>query len=295
MRRILCVLALVALNHAVVAADAAAAASIPFDTKAWYEPAEPLHIAGPIYYVGTHDLGVYLITTSAGHILLDGAMPGSERLIEASIRKLGFKPEDIRLLLITHAHMDHVGTLAHFKQVTHAPLKVMPPDDELLRSGGAADYLYSKVASFHFPAVTADATLKDGETVTLGDVQLTAHHTPGHTRGCTTWTMNALEGGRSYRVVFTGSTSVNPGTQLLHEPSYPGIAADYRRAFQVLGTLQPEIFLAAHASFFEMDAKRLRVASEGVRAFIDPQGYERANGAKRDFFERELSKEQRQQ
>src|SRR4051812_40427189 len=137
------------------AAEQGKAAPAAFENKAWFEAVEPLHIAGPIYYVGTRDLGSYLITTSAGHILLDGAMPGSEQLIEDSIRKLGFKTSDIKLLLITHAHMDHVGTLAHFKNATHAPLIVMPPDDALLKSGGAKDYLYSNVEAFHFPPVTA--------------------------------------------------------------------------------------------------------------------------------------------
>ncbi|MFL6619940.1 MAG: subclass B3 metallo-beta-lactamase [Povalibacter sp.] len=290
MRIVFPVLALIAFASA-HAADQSSA-PVTFDNKAWYEPAEPLHIAGPIYYVGTRDLGSYLITTSAGHILLDGAMPGSEHLIEDSIRELGFKIEDIHLLLITHAHMDHVGTLAYFKKRTGAPLLVMPPDDELLKSGGAKDYLYSTVESFHFPPVSADRTLRDGETVTLGDVQLTAHHTPGHTRGCTTWTTTVKEGGRAYRVVFTGSTSVNPGTHLVQSPSYPNIAEDYQRAFKVLDSLQPEIFLAAHASFFDMDSKRGRVLSEGVQAFVDPQGYKLANDGKRAAFEKQLAEEQ---
>jgi metallo-beta-lactamase class B len=289
MRSVMCLLMLVAFHaHG---AEQKASEPIAFTNDAWFEAAEPLHIAGPIYYVGTRDLGSYLITTSAGHILLDGAMPGSERLIEDSIRKLGFKTSDIRLLLITHAHMDHVGTLAHFKKLTNAPLAVMSPDDELLKSGGTKDYLYANVEPFHFPAVTADRTLRDGETITLGDVQMTAHHTPGHTRGCTTWTTTVNEGGRAYRVVFTGSVSVNPGTRLVKDPSYPGIAADYQRAFKVLDSLQPEIFLSAHASFFDLDAKRGRVATEGVRAFVDPQGYQRANDAKRLTFEKQLTEE----
>ncbi|HKE96436.1 MAG TPA: subclass B3 metallo-beta-lactamase [Povalibacter sp.] len=294
MRALLCVLALGAFGVA-NAADKPADTSMPFDTRSWFEAVEPLHIAGPIYYVGTRDLGVYLITTSAGHILLDGAMPGSQGLIEASIRKLGFKPQDIRLLLITHAHVDHVGTVAYFKKLTGAPLAVMAPDDQLLKSGGHADYLYSEVDAFHFDPVTADRVLKDGDTVTLGNVTLTARHTPGHTRGCTTWITSVEEQGRSWRVVFTGSTSVNPGTRLVDKPSYPGIADDYRHAFSVLETLQPEIFLAAHASFFDLDAKRQRVAKEGVQAFVDPQGYARANAAKREFFEAQLAKEQRTQ
>lgn len=262
-----------------------------FDVPEWHQAAEPLHIAGPIYYVGTRDLAVYLITTPAGHIMLDGAVPGTQSLIETSIRKLGFKPQDIRQLLISHAHFDHVGTLAYFRKLTGAPLAVMAPDDELLKSGGRADYLYANVEAFHFDPVTADRVLKDGDTVTLGNVTLTAHHTPGHTRGCTTWVMNVEEGGRDYRVVFAGSTSVNPGTHLILDPSYPGIADDYRHSFEVLASLQPEIFLSAHASFFGFDAKRERARSEGVSAFVDPQGYAKANAAKQAAFESQVARE----
>ncbi len=291
MRSTFCLLMLCAFTS-VYAADSKSRPDTNFNTGPWYEAVEPLHIAGPIYYVGTRDLAVYLIKTSAGHILLDGAMPGSEQTIENSIRKLGFKTQDIKLLLISHAHVDHVGTLAYFKKVTGAPLAVMPPDDELLRSGGVQDYLYAKVDSFHFPAVSADRILKDGETVTLGEVSLTAHHTPGHTRGCTTWTMTVQDGGRDYRVVFTGSTSVNPGTTLLgSEASYPGIADDYAKSFRVLNSLRPEIFLAAHAGFFDLDAKRGRAEKQGAKAFVDPEGYTRANAAKQAAFDKQLAAE----
>src|SRR5215510_13634142 len=127
---------------------------------AWFEPTEPLRIVGPVYYVGTRGLAAYLITTPAGHILVDGAMPQSATLIEDAIRKLNFRPEDIRLLLITHAHVDHVGTLAHFKKLSGAQLVVMAPEDELLASGGTKDYLYADAPAFHFDPVNADRVLR---------------------------------------------------------------------------------------------------------------------------------------
>jgi metallo-beta-lactamase class B len=259
--------------------------------KAWVEPTEPLRIVGPIHYVGTRELGAYLITTPEGHMLLDGAVPSSAPLIEASIRALGFKPEEIRLLLITHAHFDHVGTLAHFKKLSGAAVAVMAPDVELLASGGKTDYLFAKQPKFHFEPVTADRVLKDGDTVSLGGVQLTGRLTPGHTRGCTTWTTTIEEGGRSYDVVFPGSTSVNPGTRFVHGPSYPGVVDDYRRAISVLESLQPDIFLAAHASFFDFAGKRARAATEGVKAFVDPEGYRRRIAAQRAAFEAIVEKE----
>jgi metallo-beta-lactamase class B len=123
--------------------------------------------------------------------------------------------------------------------------------------------------------VVVDKLLKDGDTITLGGVTLTARHTPGHTRGCTTFLTSVEDGGRTYSVVFPGSLSVNPGTRLVKDPSYPGIADDYRRSMRLLESLRPDIFLAAHASVFNLEAKRTRAASDGAKAFVDPDGYRR--------------------
>jgi metallo-beta-lactamase class B len=270
---------------------ASAASSLPAEHPEWYAPVEPLHIAGPIWYVGTQDLGVYLITTPAGHILIDGAMPGLGPAIEASIRKAGFKPEEIRQLLITHAHVDHVGTVAWFKKLTGAPIAAMAPDDALLASGGRADYLYAKAKEFRFPRVTVDRVLHDGDTVTLGDVTLTARHTPGHTRGGTTWVMPIDDGGRSYVVVFPCSTSINPGTRLVNDPSYPGIADDYRRSFDILIRLHPDIWLPAHASAFDLTSRRANVPTEGMQAFVDPSGYRDRIAQQRETFDATIIKE----
>jgi len=257
----------------------------------WSEATDPFHIVGPIYYVGTRGLAVYLFKTSAGDILLAGAVPGTAPLIEASIRKLGFDPKDIRILLLNHAHFDHAGTLADFKQLTGAKLEVMEGDIELLKSGGKSDYLFAGDPRFHFSPVTADVILKDGATVSLGGVQLTAHHTPGHTRGCTTWTTTVQEAGRSYFVVFPDGTTVNPGTRLVKDPSYPGIANDYRRTFATLQSFHPDIFLSYHAEFFDMPAKRTRAATEGVQAWVDPEGYRRQIATTNARFEKLVQEE----
>ena len=264
---------------------------VPETYRAFFEPAEPLKIVGPIHFVGTRDLGVYLIATRAGHILIDGAMPTSGPLVEASIRKLGFKPEEIRILLITHGHIDHVGTLAHFKKLSGAQVALMSPDDELVKSGGKADFLFGAEERFRFEPVTADRVLKDGDVVELGGVKLTARHTPGHTRGTTSWVATVEDSGHSYRVVFPGSTSVNPGARLVQNPSYPGIADDYRRSFRLLESLKPDIFLGAHVGVFDMDAKRPRAASEGAKAWVDPEGYLRYLGKSKETFEALVAKE----
>jgi metallo-beta-lactamase class B len=257
----------------------------------WYQPTEPFHIVGPIYYVGTLGLSVFLITTSDGDILLGGAPPGTAPLIEASIRKLGFKPADIRILLLNHAHFDHAGTLADFKKLTGAKVEVMEADVELLKSGGSTDYLFAKDTKLHFPPVTTDKMLKDGDTVSLSGVTLTAHATPGHTPGCTTWETTVADGGRSYVVVFADGTSINPGTHLVKNPSYPGIADDYRRTFSVLESLHPDIFLSYHAEAFDLAGKSARATTEGVQAWVDPQGYRSFVAERKVKFEEDVAKE----
>jgi metallo-beta-lactamase class B len=257
----------------------------------WVEPAEPVKIAGPIYFVGTRGLGAYLITTPVGHILLDGGMPSSARDIEASIRKLGFKPEDIRILLITHAHVDHVGSTAYFKRMSDAQVAVMARDVDNLRSGGKTDPAYATMPAFYFPPVKADRVLKDGDTVTLGNVTLTARLTAGHTAGCTTWITSVVDGGTHYSVVFPGSSHLNPGMQLVVNPSYQGIADDFRKTFVVLASVKPDIWLAAHTESFNFDEKRGR-ASEGAAAWVDPEGYRTYVAKEQAEFEAQLRNEQ---
>jgi metallo-beta-lactamase class B len=263
----------------------APAAQVNIDNPVWTTPAAPFKIVGPIHYVGTKDLAAYLITTPAGHILIDGAVPSMAGAIEQSIRALGFKPEEIKILLTTQAHFDHVGTLAHFKALSHASVRVMQGDDRLVGDGGASDYLFGTSARAHFTPVKVDVVLKDGDVITLGGVSLTAIRTPGHTPGCATYTTSVTEGGKTYAVVFPGSTTVNPGTRLVKDPSYPGIADDFRHTFERLASLKPDIFLAAHASFFDLEGKRARMKAEGVEAFVDRDGYRRLHAQKREAFE----------
>lgn len=243
--------------------------------NAWLEPIEPLKIVGPIYYVGTRGLGAYLITTPAGHILVDGGMPSSAKAIEASIRKLGFEPEEIRFLLVTHAHVDHAGTLAYFKRMSDGAVAVMARDFENLKSGGRTDPIYGADAAFYFPPVKADRVLKDGDTVSVGNVSMTARLTAGHTQGCTTWVMTVTDGGKPYSVVFPGSSNVNPGTRFGVNPSYPGIADDFRHTFIILESLKPDIWLPAHSEMFGFDEKRVTATERGVAAWVDPAGYKR--------------------
>jgi metallo-beta-lactamase class B len=272
-------------------ASQARVAPAAFDNAAWTTPVAPFTIVGPIHYVGTKDLAAYLITTPAGHILIDGAVPSMAAEIETSIAALGFKPQDIRILLTTQAHFDHVGTLAHFQQLSKASVRIMRGDEALVADGGRSDYLLGAMPTAHFTPVKVDVVLEDGDTVSLGGVTLTAIKTPGHTPGCATYTMSVTDKGRTYAVVFPGSTTVNPGTRLVKNPSYPGIADDYRRTFDRLASLKPDIFLGAHASFFDLEGKRARMKTEGAPAFVDPDGYRRLHAQKREAFEAAIKAE----
>ena len=237
----------------------------------WTEPFPPHNIAGNLYYVGSRDLASYLITTNAGHILINSSLEESVPLIRASVEKLGFKFADVKILLISHAHADHCAGSAQIKQLTGANYMVMEGDVPAVEAGGApkklADYL-------QFPPVKVDRVLKDGDEVKLGDAVLVAHLTPGHTRGCTTWTMQVREAGRLLHAVIIGSPNVNPGYILVNNKAYPEIATDYEKCFRVLHSLPVDLFLGAHASYYEMEKKHARQRTGAPNPFIDPEGYE---------------------
>jgi metallo-beta-lactamase class B len=255
----------------------------------WEEPAEPARIVGPIYFVGTRGLGAFLITTSEGNILMNTGMPSSGPMIVESIRKLGFKPEDIKLMINGHAHIDHAGAFAFFKQLTGAPLAVMKDDVAAMESGDTNDFKYAN--DFMYPPVKVDRILRDGDQIKMGEVLLTAYHTPGHTRGATTWIANIIADGKPYVVAFPDGAGFNPGYRVAKNPSYPGITEDYRRTHHVLEMLKPDIWLAQHNEYYDLEGKLKRAETEGVKAWIDPEGYRRFIAGKKRAFEDEVDEE----
>ncbi|MGC2778109.1 MAG: subclass B3 metallo-beta-lactamase [Bradyrhizobium sp.] len=255
----------------------------------WEEPAEPVRIVGPIYFVGTKGLGVFLITTSEGHILMNTGMPSSGPMIVDSVRKLGFKPEDIKLMINGHAHIDHAGAFGFMKKLTGAQLAVMKDDVAAMESGDRDDFKYAN--DFVYEGVKVDRVLRDGDTVKLGDVLLTAYHTPGHTRGATTWIANLVVDGKAYVVSFPDGSGFNPGYRLMKDPSYPGIADDYRNTHHALEMIKPDIWLAQHNEYYDLEGKRKRAETEGVKAWVDPEGYRRFIAEKKRAFEDEVDEE----
>ena len=257
----------------------------------WTEPFAPFRIAGNLYYVGSKGLANYLITTPQGHILINSDLEANVPLIRASVEKLGFKFNDIKILLISHAHWDHNAASATIIKATGAKYMVMDADVPVVESGGKTDFQYGNTPGNLYPPTKVDRVLHDGDEVKLGDAVLTAHLTPGHTKGCTTWTMNVSEDGKSYNVVIVGSPNVNPGYKLVNNSQYPTIATDYERMFTMLKSLPCDIFLGAHGSYFDMEAKYARMTKGGSNPFVDPAGYKKFVSDKELEFRTELAKQ----
>lgn len=273
---------------------AAALVALPAQAQgpaSWTTPTAPFKVADNLYYVGSAGISVWLITTPQGHILIDGGMPGAAGQIKKSVTELGFKPKDVKLLLATHAHIDHVGGTADLKADTGAQLVAMAQDKAALETGtypGSED-----VKALNFKPVKVDRVIRDGEVVALGGVKLTAHLTPGHTAGCTTWTFPVTDQGRKLDALLYCSTSVaaNRLVSKARGPQYPGIVDDYRRAFAKLKTLKADMFLAPHAEQFGLDAKRAKLG-QGPNPFVDPAELQTRVAASEADFRRDLARQE---
>lgn len=221
----------------------------------------PHKIAGNVYYVGSQALATFLITTPEGHILINSSYEATVPVIRAGVEQLGFKMSDVKILLGSHAHADHMEGDAMIKEMSGARVMAMEQDLPALQAmkpGGKAHPI--------------DRVLKDGDTVTLGGVTLTAHLTPGHTIGCTTWTLKTQEGGKTYDVVIVGSAGVNPGVKLVGNSAYPKIAEDFAKTFGILRSLPCDIPLGSHPGMFGMAAKFPNIG-KGANPYLDPEGY----------------------
>jgi metallo-beta-lactamase class B len=258
---------------------------------AWTRPFPPFHIAGNLYYVGSEDLAAYLITTPQGHILINSNLQSSPAQIKRSVEALGFHFSDIKILLISHAHFDHCAGSSLVKKMTGAQYFVMAGDAGVVESGGRTDFHYSRSKDMLYPPTHVNRVLHDGDTVRLGDAVLVAHLTAGHTKGTTTWTLDEMEAGKRLQVVIVGSPNVNPGYKLAGNKTYPRIADDYRRQFEVLKSLPCDIFLGAHGSYFGMKDKYQRWKAGDRNAFLDPEGYKHYIADREQAFESEWKRQ----
>ena len=280
--------ALLALTLLITASLPACAQSHPD----WTTPLPPFRIAPNLYYVGSRDLASYLITTPAGDILLNSNLASSPPQIRHSVEQLGLHFSDIKILLISHAHSDHASGSAAIIKQTGAKYMVMDADVSSIETGGRTDFAHFKP----FPPAHVDRTLHNGSTVQLGGITLTAHRTPGHTPGCTTWTMQVIEAGKPLNVVIVCSVTALDEYRLIatpnHPASYPGIAPDFAHTFNVLQALPCDIFLSSHGQYFDLLNKYARSKTEGPSVWIDPTGYKRAIAQSRADFEADLARQQ---
>ena len=256
--------------------------------KKWTAPFEPFQLIDNIYYVGTDGIAVYVIKTSQGLILMDTAMPQSTGMIKDNIAKLGFKVADIKIILNTHAHLDHTGGFAEIKKETGAQLIAGERDKPLLEGGYYPGD--EKNEDLAFPAVKVDRAVKEGDKVTLGDTTLTAHATPGHSPGCTSWELTVKDGKENREVLFfcRGTVALN---RLVGQPTYPGIVDDYRATFAKAKAMKIDVLLGPHPEVYGMQAKRAEMKEGAPNPFVKPDEIVTyATGLSEDF-DKQLTKQ----
>jgi len=280
---------------AVLVGACAGQGGVPGRMWTWNRDVPPYRVIDNIYYVGSNEIAQFLIATPEGHILLDGGFETSVPRLREEVRALGFRFEDIRYLLTSHAHIDHAQGDALIRRLTGAKVVASARDGQVLAAGGKGEAVYDGVYSWAPCAV--DRLVADGDRVSLGGTTLTAHLTPGHTRGAVTWTMqvaapDAGPAARRLDVGFFPSANVNPGVRLVGNPRYPEIAADFTRSFATWKALPCDVFLGVHGAFYDMTKKRERqLAGAAANPFIDPEGYRRFVAAAEERFREQLAAE----
>ena len=236
------------------------------------QPVEPYKVIGNIYYVGAVNISSHIIVTPEGLILLDTGTQEMLPGIRTNLEKLGYTLQDVKIILSSHAHWDHVEGHAAIKELSGATVMAVGEDAAAISSGIDS----SAAGAQGWNPTEVGRVLEDGDKVTLGGVTMQAHWTPGHTKGCTAWTTTVEEDGKSYTVVFVGGTGINRGVKLLNNKRHPSIVEDYARTFRVLKDLPADVFLAQHPSMYGMEEKLKQLkAGAAVNPFVDPEGYQR--------------------
>ena len=239
----------------------------------WTRPFPPFRMIGNIYWVGSYDLATYLITTPAGHILINTGVGDTAQQIKAGVEGLGFTMSDVKILTATHGHYDHVAGMAELKRMTGAAVVTSEPEKTLLESGGRTDFRFGDTPGTRFEPVSVDRTFADGGTITLGGTTLMAHLHAGHTKGATSFTTEVRENGRTYRVIIANMGTINPGVRVTGMAQYPGITRDYARTFMAQKELKIDVWLSSHASQFGMHRKYKAGDPYDPNRFVDPDGF----------------------
>lgn len=251
--------------------------------KDWTRDYKPFKIVGNLYYVGTYDLACYLITTPKGHVLINTGAPGSAPMIRSHVEALGFKFSDIKILLATHAHSDHVGAMAEVKKITGAKMMINERDATVLEDGGKSDYVLGGNPAFEFEPVKADSLLHDQDVIALGDMRIVMLHHPGHTKGASSF-LFTVDG---KRVLIANMPSILDDTKLSGMPGYPDVGKDYAYTLDAMKKLDFDIWLSSHASQFNLHKKHKPGDAYKPNAFIDKRGYDASlNGLQKAYDKR---------
>jgi metallo-beta-lactamase class B len=246
---------------------------VPNSDTNWVKDQEPFRIAGNLYYVGSYDLCSYLITTPKGHILINTGIPGSDTLIRKHVEALGFKYSDIKILLATHAHFDHVGAMAAIKKATHARLMIHEKDVYLMADGGNSDFDMGGHGPM-FPPVKVDQALHDNDVVRLGGMEILVLHHPGHTKGACSFLFTVKDSARAYRVLVVNMPSILSETKFPDMPAYPEVWTDYAHTLDTMPKIQFDLWLTSHASQFDLQEKHPQGGGYHPEAFADRAAYD---------------------
>ncbi|WP_407483228.1 GOB family subclass B3 metallo-beta-lactamase [Elizabethkingia meningoseptica] len=252
----------------------------------WSRPYQPFRIAGNLYYVGTYDLASYLIVTDKGNILINTGLAGSLPMIKENIKKLGFNYKDIKILLLTQAHYDHTGALKDLQTETGAKFYADSADAEVLKTGGKSDYEMGKYGAT-FKPIKPDILLKDQDKIKLGNTTLTLLHHPGHTKGSCSFIFETKDENRNYRVLIANMPSVIVDRKFSEIKDYPHIQADYAYTFKAMKKLDFDLWVASHASQFDLHTKHKEGDSYNPEVFMDKSNYFKSlNRLETDYLEK---------
>ncbi len=259
--------------------------------EGWTRPFPAHRVVGNLYAVGTYDLGVFLVTSEDGHILINTALEDSTASIRDNIESLGFRLEDIKILLTMQAHWDHTAALAEIKQIAGAEMWATAGDAPVLEDGGFSDPHFGGRVSFQ--PVAVDRVLSDGEVIELGSTRLTVIETPGHTAGSSSYSMTVREDNREFRVVIANMGTINRGKKLVVDPTYPGVAEDFAKTFRRQKAMQIDIWVSAHGSQYGLHEKYRPGQAYDPDTFVDPEGFLAAVERLESLYLRQLEEERR--
>lgn len=241
----------------------------------WVRPFEGFRVIGNLYGVGSYDLSVFLITTDDGHILINTGLRDSTQMIRNNIESLGFRLEDVKILLTQQAHWDHTAALAEIKEITGAEIWATVRDARVLEDGGFSDPHFGGRESFR--PVDVDKIIRDGEVIRLGELELTVHHHPGHTEGSSSYSMAVIgEDEEEYNVLVANMGTINNGKNLTVDPTYNGVAEDFIATYEKQKQLEVDVWVAAHNSQYNMHEKYRSGQPYNPQTFVDPAGFLRA-------------------